>query len=56
MVRWKDVELHANEARMKGWKGVKQENVIGTAHVRHMVSDPEIHWISYWSYVRDKHG
>lgn len=43
LVRYTDVEQHAEEARKKGWSAERVQ-VDGSAHVTHMMKDPEAYW------------
>ncbi len=54
MVRWQDVEEHAEEAREKGY-AVDLEKFGKSGHAAHLILDPERYWRAVervWGMVR----
>jgi Eukaryotic protein of unknown function (DUF829) len=48
LIRYRDVEEHAESARIKGYTNVLQERFDGSAHVSHLRVDPERYWNAIW--------
>lgn len=44
IIRWKDIEEHAAEARAKGYQVAEGEMFEGTGHVGHLRAHPEQYW------------